>query len=118
VAAYFVLQAVRMKVSAATPTMTAVEKEASRLAVERVETTGGFAARRAAMQKLTEDERAVFSRVPQHMTAELNILTGKKLTVLQIRDFLSGEFDPLKIDDLMAYLKVSEKAGFVKLVRK
>lgn len=49
------------------------------------------------------------------MTAELNILMSQKKTVLEIRDFLSGEFEPLPLADLMEYLKVQEKNGAVKL---
>ena len=49
------------------------------------------------------------------MTAELNILLGRKMTVLEIRDFLSGEFEPLPLDDLMAWLRAQEKIGAVKI---
>ncbi|HTP79458.1 MAG TPA: hypothetical protein VMM57_03530, partial [Bacteroidota bacterium] len=54
-------------------------------------------------------------KVPQHMIAELNILLGQKRNVMEIRDFLAGEFDPLPVTDLMGYLKVQEKIGTVKL---
>ena len=49
------------------------------------------------------------------MTAELNILLGQKKSVLEIRDFLSGEFDPLPLQDLLENLRVQEKMGNVKL---
>lgn len=52
------------------------------------------------------------------MTAELNILLGQKKTALEIRDFLSGEFEPLSLSDLMEYLKIQEKLGNVKMTRK
>jgi hypothetical protein len=52
------------------------------------------------------------------MTAELNILLGQNKTVLEIRDFLSGEFEPLALDALMSYLKAQQAAGRVKLVEK
>ena len=32
------------------------------------------------------------------MNAELSILLGKQKTVLEIRDFLSGEFEPVPLD--------------------
>jgi hypothetical protein len=56
--------------------------------------------------------------LPQHMNAELTILLGKKMTVLQIRDFLSGEFEPVPLADVMAALRAREAAGTVKLVPK
>jgi hypothetical protein len=52
------------------------------------------------------------------MTSELSILLGRKMTVLEIRDFLSGEFEPLPLADLMGYLKMQEKLGAIKLSAK
>jgi hypothetical protein len=49
------------------------------------------------------------------MSAELNILLGKAKSALEIRDFLSGEFEPLPLADLMDYLRAQEKAGRVRL---
>ena len=54
--------------------------------------------------------------LPQHMNAELSILLGKKLSVLEIRDFLSGEFEPVPLADVMAVLRARETAGAIKLV--
>jgi len=54
--------------------------------------------------------------LPQHMNAELGILLGKKLSVLEIRDFLSGEFEPVPLADVMAVLRAREASGAVKLV--
>ena len=54
--------------------------------------------------------------LPQHMNAELSILLGKKLSVLEIRDFLSGEFEPVPLADVMAVLRARETAGTIKLV--
>jgi hypothetical protein len=52
------------------------------------------------------------------MNAELTILVGKHKTALEIRDFLSGEFTPLPLADLMAVLHARETAGTLKLVPK
>jgi hypothetical protein len=52
------------------------------------------------------------------MNAEFNLLLGKHLTALEIRDFLSGEFTPLPLGDLMAVLRAREKAGTLRLVPK
>jgi Zn-dependent M28 family amino/carboxypeptidase len=56
--------------------------------------------------------------LPQHMNAELTILLGKKMTALEIRDFLSGEFEPVPLADVMAVLRAREAAGTIKLVAK
>jgi aminopeptidase YwaD len=56
--------------------------------------------------------------LPQEMGAEFNILLGRKLTVLEIRDFLSGEFTPLPLADLMAVLRAREAAGTIRLTPK
>jgi hypothetical protein len=56
--------------------------------------------------------------VPQEMNAEFTILLGQHKTVLEIRDFLSGEFTPLPLADLMTVLHAREAAGTVKLVPK
>ena len=52
------------------------------------------------------------------MNAELSILLGRGLTVLEIRDFLAGEFDPLPLADLMAVLRAREAQGSIRLVPK
>ena len=54
--------------------------------------------------------------LPQHMNAELSILLGKKLSALEIRDFLSGEFEPVPLADVMAVLRARETAGTIRLV--
>ena len=56
--------------------------------------------------------------LPQHMNAELTILLGKKKTALEIRDFLSGEFEPVPLADVMAVLHAREASGQIKLVPK
>ena len=56
--------------------------------------------------------------LPQHMNAELTILLGQHKTALEIRDFLSGEFEPVSVADVMAVLKAREAAGQIRLVTK
>jgi hypothetical protein len=48
----------------------------------------------------------------------LNILLGQNRSVLEIRDFLAGEFDPLPLDSLMQYLEGQQTAGRVRLAQK
>jgi hypothetical protein len=52
------------------------------------------------------------------MNAELTILLGKKMTALEIRDFLSGEFEPVPLADVMAVLRSREASGQIRLVPK
>ena len=56
--------------------------------------------------------------LPQEMNAEFAILLGQHNTALEIRDFLSGEFTPLPLADLMAVLHARETAGAIKLMPK
>jgi hypothetical protein len=57
-------------------------------------------------------------RIPGHMTAELRAILPRKLTVMQIRDVISGEFEPVPIADVMAYFDAQAKLGSVKLTEK
>jgi aminopeptidase YwaD len=91
--------------------LTAAEKEAAHLIVERVAGQGrGFGGGGGG-----GGGRGVSGKIPQHMSAELNILLGKAKSALEIRDFLSGEFEPLPLADLLDYLRAQEKAGSVRL---
>jgi hypothetical protein len=54
--------------------------------------------------------------LPQHMNAELAILLGQHKSVLEIRNFLSGEFEPVSLADVMAVLRAREAQGTIKLV--
>jgi len=56
--------------------------------------------------------------LPQEVNAEFSILLGKNMTALEIRDFISGEFTPVPLADVMAVLRAREAAGTIKLVPK
>ena len=57
--------------------------------------------------------------LPTEFNAEFSaLLLTKHMTVLEIRDFLSGEFTPLPLKDVMAVLRAREAAGSIKLVPK
>jgi hypothetical protein len=113
VKAAYQLQAAQRGTTAAEPVMTAEEREAASLVVEpmagggRGGRGGGGGGRGSAGPTL-----------PTEFNAEFNALLGKKMTVLEIRDFLSGEFTPLPLADVMAVLKAREAAGQVTLVKK
>jgi hypothetical protein len=124
-AAYYKLQADRFKVKPAEPVLTAAETEAAGLIAERVQGGQMFGRRGrndALFATLPPAERAAMNdamnKLPQHMGAELNTLLTQKKTVLEIRNFLAGEFDPLPAEDLLAYLRATEKLGGVKLTPK
>jgi hypothetical protein len=106
------------------PAPTAEEKEAANLIVERG-AQGAQGARGAGGAQGAQGGRgagggrgggAAGPQLPQHMNAEFTILLGRKLSALEIRDFLAGEFEPLPLADLMAVLRAREAAGAIKLV--
>lgn len=120
VEAFYRLRSGQMNVKPLKAERSPSEREAARIMVERVALPGGgggFGAQVAAIARanLTDAERTALGRIPQHMNAELNILIGQKKTVLEIRDFLSGEFEPLPLEDLMGYFRSMEKVGTIKL---
>jgi len=103
-------------VPAAEPGPTAEEREAANLVVESVGGgRGGFGGRGGGGGARGGNAGPA---VPQEMNAELTILIGQQKTVLEIRDFLSGEFTPLPLADLMAVLRAREASGSIKLVPK
>jgi hypothetical protein len=123
ITAFYRLRAEQAKVPSVEPALTAEEKEAARLIPERVGGAGGrggFGGGRGRSGQLGGDPamQTAMRKVPQHMTAELNLLMAKKKTDLEIRDFLSGEFEPLPLADLMEYFRAMEKLGAVKLTPK
>lgn len=110
----FAQAAALRNVQPAEPAPTDLEREASRLVAERLPAPPGRGAGGGFGGGFGQGQPVV----PQHMLAELNILTGQNTTVLEIRDFLSGEFEPLPLADLMSFLRDMEKAGRVKLTLK
>jgi hypothetical protein len=115
VKALYRLRAEQRKVPATEPELTAAEKEASNLIVERV---GGQGRGPGGGGGGGGRGGGAPSKIPQHMSAELNILLGQKKSVLEIRNFLSGEFEPLSLADLMEQLRAQERSGGVKISSK
>ncbi len=114
--AAYQLQAAQRAVAAVEPAVTADERDAANLIVESgppPQDTGpggsGGGGRRGRRGDAAEPS------LPDEISAELELLIPKKLTALQIRDFLSGEFTPLKVADVLAVLRAREKAGSVKI---
>jgi peptidase M28-like protein/PA domain-containing protein len=107
------------------PTMTAQEKEAANLVVECVGQAsfsgcggGGGRGGGGGGRGQGGGRGNAGPSLPQHMNAELTILLGKKKTALEIRDFLTGEFEPVPLSDVMAVLRAREASGQIKLVPK
>ncbi len=140
VKAAYQLQAMQRGVPAAEPVVTAEEKEAANLVVEQVAPAGGAgrggpgggaggppgagapgggrAGGAGGGGGGGRGGAAAGPALPDEYNAELSILLGKKMTALQIRDFLSGEFTPVTLQELMAVLRAREAAGSIKLVPK
>ncbi len=129
VKAAYQLQAMQRGVQATEPVVTPEEREASNLVVEQVENAGGGRGGAGGRGGRGGGGGAGGGRagggfgrgaagpsLPDEFNAEFTILLGKKLTVLQIRDFLSGEFTPLPLADVMAVLRAREAAGAIRLV--
>jgi len=113
------LQAAQRGVAAAEPAMTAEEREAANLVVESI--GGAGRGGRGGGGRGGEGGRGGANAgpgLPTEMTAEFTALIAQHKTALEIRDFLSGEFTPLPLADLMAVLRAREAAGTIKLVPK
>jgi hypothetical protein len=121
VTATFKLAATHWNVPPVEPTTTDLEKQAARLVVERVPSPAGAGAGGGGFGgggfggPQNPAVAAAQQKIPQHMRAEMNPLLSRKITALEIRDFLTGEFEPLPLADLMAYLRAMETAGTLKL---
>jgi hypothetical protein len=113
--AFYQLEAEQRKAPAGDLAVSDVERQLARLIPER----GGSAAQMSAEERAALQAKTA-GFIPRHMTSEWNILLGRtpKLTALQIRDFLTGEFEPIPAADFLDYLKASEKLGTMKLTVK
>jgi hypothetical protein len=117
VSAAYKLDAAQRGVPATDPVTTAEEREASNIVVEAVGGPRGGAGGGAGGGR-QRGAPPTGPQLPQEMNAEFAILSTQHKTVLEIRDFLSGEFTPLPLADLMAVLHARETAGTLKLVPK
>jgi len=107
------LAAARLKAPLAEPSPTEVETRAARLVVEPVPGAAG-GGRGGAPE--SEASAAAMRKIPGHTTAELRAIMPRRLTVQQIRDFISGEFETVASADVLAYFQAMEKSGSVRLV--
>jgi len=116
VKAAYQLQAMQRGEQAPEPVMTAQEREAANLVVESVGGAGGRGGGGGGRGGGRGGNTG--PTLPTEMTAEFTILLGQHKTALEIRDFLSGEFTPVPLADLMTVLHARETAGSLKLIPK
>jgi hypothetical protein len=126
VSAAYKLAAATWKAPAIEPPLTDLEKEAARLVIERIPPPageggpggpgGGFGGGFGGPQNPAV--AAAVQKIPQHMRSELTPLLSRGLTALEIRDFLTGEFEPVALEYVVAYLRAAEKAGTVKITER
>ena len=125
VRAAYQLQALQRGIAAVEPAVTPEQREAANLVVESVgpgTPTGpaGGAGQRAAAAPAAPPARPTgpTPSLPDEFNAEFTQLLRRNMTVAQIRDFLSGEFTPLPLADVLAVLRNRESRGQVRLVPK
>jgi Zn-dependent M28 family amino/carboxypeptidase len=109
VRAAYQLQAAQRSVRTVEPALSAAEREAAGIVVDVVPPPPG--------QRGASFRRGPTSgpSLPDEFNAELSLLLPKRMTALEIRDFLSGEFTPLSMEEVMAVLRAREAAGQVTL---
>jgi aminopeptidase YwaD len=118
VRAFHQLQAGLLQAAVEEPLPGEAEKSASRKIPEPAGGQGEFGGMRGMREGGPSELSAAMRLVPSHMRAELNELMKRKKSILEIRDFLSGEFEPLPLEDLLAYFQAMEKAGRIKMTEK
>lgn len=117
--ATYTLASATWKVPASEPVQSDLEKQAARTVVQRNAPAGGAGAGGGGGRGGQGGGRGGSpSRIPGHMTGELNAALGRGMTVLEIRDFISGEFEPVPLQDVWDYVKAQETAGAVTLTLK
>jgi len=135
--ALYKLAAARFNAPATEPVPTELELRAARTTVESLGGAGGRGgfggggggqgggqagaqpgAGAVPSQADREAAAAAMRKIPGHMTSELRAILPRKLTVMQIRNFISGEFDPVPLADVVAYFDAQAKLGSVKLTEK
>jgi len=124
VKAAFQLQAMQRQIAATEPAITPEEREAANLLVATVPAAegagrggrgGGGGGGGGGGRGGRGAGGPAGPSLPEEFNAEFNLLLGKGKTALQIRDFLSGEFTPLPLSDVIAVLKARQAAGAITL---
>lgn len=118
--AAFRLRADPYHLATTVPAPTAAESDAARLVPERTMPAPAPDVVTAAVEKLPDADRtpvsAALLKLSDYMAIEFATLLTQKKTVLEIRDFLSAEFEPVPLADLTDYLRAQEKLGYMRFV--
>jgi hypothetical protein len=117
VKAAYQLEASQRGVQATEPVISAEERAASTLMIEPV-AQGGRAGGGGGGGGGRGGRGAGGPTLPEEYNAEFALLLNKGMSVLQVRDFLSGEFTPLALADVMTVIKAREASGSIKLTPK
>lgn len=122
VKASYQLQAMQRNVPAAEPVLSAEDEATRRLVVQltAAATPGGppGAGRGPGGPGGGRGAAPAGPSLPDEYNAEFSLLLRRGVTVGQLRDFLSGEFTPVSLAELMTVLKAREAAGQLTLVAK
>jgi hypothetical protein len=118
VKAAYQLEASQRGVPAAEPVISAEERAAANLMIEQVVQAGRGGGGGGGGGRGGRGGGAGGPTLPEEFNAEFALLLNKGLSVLQVRDFLSGEFTPLPLADVMTVLKAREASGAIKLTPK
>ena len=120
VKAAYQLEASQRGVPAAEPVISAEERAAANTMIESVAQAGrgGGGGGGGGGGRGGRGGGAGGPTLPEEYNAEFALLLNKGLSVLQVRDFLSGEFTPLPLSDVMTVLRAREATGSIKLTPK
>jgi len=118
VKAAYQLEASQRGVQATEPVISAEERAASNLMIEQVAQGGRAGGGGGGGGGRGGRGGAGGPTLPEEYNAEFALLLNKGLSVLQVRDFLSGEFTPLPLADVMTVIKAREASGSIKLTPK
>jgi len=116
VKAAYQLEASQRGVQATEPVISAEERAASTLMIEPVAQGGRAGGGGGGGGR--GGRGAGGPTLPEEYNAEFALLLNKGMSVLQVRDFLSGEFTPLALADVMTVIKAREASGSIKLTPK
>ena len=118
VKAAYQLEASQRGVAAAEPVISAEERAAANTMIESVAQAGRGGGGGGGGGGRGGRGGAGGPTLPEEYNAEFALLLNKGLSVLQVRDFLSGEFTPISLADVLTVIKAREASGSIKLTPK
>ncbi|MFQ5745269.1 MAG: M28 family peptidase [Acidobacteriota bacterium] len=111
--AFYGLLADAAGVAVIEPQPTELEQQAARRVPALASgSSGGFGFGRAISQMSPEQRRAL-RNIPARMSSELRAFIDGERSVLEIRDAISGEFEPVPLQDVVSYLDALEAVHMI-----